>query len=290
MTHRKALWTAALLVTLLKAVQFAVDSQVLFYDDSGAFLLNALGYAFIPERSYTYSALIRVFSVSTHSLTAIVAMQVVMGGITAVMLAFILLRFFAVRGWIAILAAVAFALDPVQIVHERLIMAETTAMLTVALFLAAALQYLRTLSWRWLVVVSWLGIVLVSVRIVYLPVVLACAFLLPLGAYFKSPRGRISDLAVALLVSCGSAFLLHVGYRSLTGETRREGTRLSLPNRGFPDLLGHASDQDRGRPGPCGRRSSSGPEPKPVSALRSRFSDATNVGLGRVSGSSAKGL
>ncbi len=218
MTHRRSLFTAALLLALIKCIQFAVDSQILFYDDSGAFLLNALGYAFIPERSYVYSALIRLFSVSTHSLRAIVAMQIVMGGITAWLLAFILLRFLAVRTWIAILAVVAFAFDPVQIVHEHLIMAETTAMLAVALFLAVSLEYLRRLSSPWLVGVSLLGILLVSLRIVYLPVVLACAVLLPVGAYVASPRRIPWALAISLLVSCGSTFLVHVGYRHLTGK------------------------------------------------------------------------
>jgi hypothetical protein len=218
MTHRRPLLTAALLLVLVKCIQFAVDSQVLFYDDSGAFLLNALGYAFIPERSYIYAALIRLFSVSTHSLRAIVAMQIVMGGITAWLLAFILLRFFAVRAWIAILAAVAFAFDPVQIVHEHLIMAETTAMLAVALFLAVALEYLRKHSSPWLVGVSLLGILLVSLRIVYLPVVLACAVLLPIGAWLASPRRIPWALAIGLLMSCGSTFLFHTGYQYLTGK------------------------------------------------------------------------
>jgi hypothetical protein len=218
MTQRSPLLTAALLLVLIKCVQFAVDSQILFYDDSGAFLLNALGYAFIPERSYTYSAVIRLFSVSTHSLRAIVAMQVVMGALTAWLLAFILLRYFAVRAWIAILAAIAFAFDPVQIVHEHLIMAETTAMLAVALFLAAALEYLRSSSSLWLVAVSLLGILLVSLRIVYLPVVLACALLLPIGAWLMSPRKTPRVLAIDVLLSCSSALLVHVGYQHLTGK------------------------------------------------------------------------
>jgi hypothetical protein len=214
----KPLLAAALLLALVKCIQFAIDSQVLFYDDSGAFLLNALGYAFIPERSFVYSALIRVFSVSTHSLRAIVAMQVVMGGITAWLLVYVLLRFFSVRPWIAILTGIAFAFDPVQIVHERLILTETTAMLGVALFLVAALYYLDTSSLRWLAAVSFFGVVLVSLRVVYVPVVIACALLLPIGAFFLSQGRELRPLAVALLVSCCSTLLVQIGYRDLTGR------------------------------------------------------------------------
>jgi hypothetical protein len=91
-------------------------------------------------------------------------------------------------------------------------------MLAVALFLLVALEYLRRLSPLWLVGVSLLGILLVSLRIVYLPVVLACAVLLPTGAWLTSPRRIPSALAMGLLVSCGSALLVHVGYQHLTGR------------------------------------------------------------------------
>jgi hypothetical protein len=219
MAHRRPLIIAALLIAAIKCIQFAVDSQVLFYDDSGAFLLNALHYTFIPERSYTYSGLIRIFAVSTHSLRAIVAMQVAMGAITAWLLALVLLRYLAVRPWIAILAAVAFACDPVQIVHERLILAETTAMLAVALFLAAALEYVRTFDWKWLAAASFCGIALVSLRIVYVPVSLAAAIVLPIGAWLALPSNKRipTALAVALAGSCCFTLLLHAGYQRLTG-------------------------------------------------------------------------
>ena len=216
--RQSPLLATALLLVVFKSIQFAVDSQVLFYNDSGAFLLNALGFAFIPERSYVYGWLIRAFAVTSHSLRAIVTMQVLMGGFAAWLLAFALMRYLRVRWWIATLAACLFAFDPMQIVQEHLILAETTAMLATALLLVAVLQYLLDLSAWWLVVVSLLGVVLVSLRIVYLPVVLAGAVLLPVCAYFASSLRRPRVLAVALAVSCGSTTLFHLGYRHLTGR------------------------------------------------------------------------
>ena len=217
MASRRPLLTLAILLVAIKSLQLAIDPRFLFYDDSGAFLLNGLGYAFIPERSPVYGALIRIFAIPFHSLPAIVVMQVAMGGLTAWLLGFILLRYFAVRPWIAILAAVAFACDPVQVVHERLIMTETSAMLGVALFLTAALKYQETLAPRWLAVAALIGIFLAGLRIVYVPVVLVFAIVLPVGVYLLKKKREPTALAMALLVSCVSTVALHAGYRALTG-------------------------------------------------------------------------
>jgi hypothetical protein len=217
MTPREAFATAALLLVVIKSIQFAIDSQALFYYDSGAFILNGLGLAFIPQRSFVYGSLIRAFAVPFHSLRAIVAMQVIMGGLTAWLLTFALVRFLHVRAWIAILAALVFACDPVQIVHEHMVMSETSALLAMAVFLLLALKYLGNTSLLCLVILSFLGVLLVSLRIVYLPVALAAAVLLPVVAYFSCSARQWRLLALALVVSCGSTGLFHLGYRYLTG-------------------------------------------------------------------------
>jgi len=219
--QRKPLLAAALLLALVKSIQFAVDSTLLFYNDSGAFILNALGRDFIPERSYVYAGLIRVFAVPLHSLRAIVAMQVVMGGLTAWLLVFALVRFLNVRASIAILAGLVFALDPMQIVYERMLMTEASTLLAMAVFLLAGLRYLQQPSLRWLVILSFLGTLLVSLRLVYLPLVAASSVLFPAAVCFSSgtpPRARrLRLLTLALAISCGSTMLFHSGYRELTG-------------------------------------------------------------------------
>jgi hypothetical protein len=204
----------AILLAVVKSVQYAIDSTALFYYDSGAFLRNALHAGFLPERSYVYGYLIRVFAVPSQSLSAIVAMQMAMGGITAWLLGFTLLRLLNVRAAIALTAALVFAFDPVQIVHERLILTEATALLVMAAFLVSGSLYLRKPDWWRLVALSFLGILLVSLRIVYLPLILLSAVLLPLAALRVRPRA----LALALAVSCGSTLFFHCGYMELTGS------------------------------------------------------------------------
>jgi hypothetical protein len=56
-----------------------------------------------------------------------------------------------------------------------------------ATFLVVGGQYLRAPDWWLLVLLSFSGILLVSLRIVYLPLVLLSAVLLPLAACFWSP-------------------------------------------------------------------------------------------------------
>ena len=210
--RRPLLCTAALLV-LVKSLQLAVDSTPLFYYDSGAYLLNALGLAFLPDRSYLYGWVLRIFALPFHSLHAIVAMQIALGGLTAWLLAVVLIRFLKLREWIAIAAALVFAFDPVQIVHEHMVMTETATLLVAAIYLIAALTYLESPSlWR-LPLLAFLGAALVGFRMVYLPVVIASAVLLPLFACLRPRR----LLALALAVSCASTALCHWGYRQLTG-------------------------------------------------------------------------
>lgn len=213
--RRWPLLTVALLLLIVKAVQFAFDSTPLFFNDSGAFVLNALGWEFFPERSYVYSGLLRVCVLPFHSLREIVAIQMLIGAATAWLLVSILIRFLQVRASIAIAAALIFAFDPLQVVNEHLVLTEATALLATAVFLLAALQYLQKPSMWLLVIISLLGALLVSLRTVYVPVVAACAPLLPAIANFRMKKPAI--FALALTVSCASTIVCQVGYRHLTG-------------------------------------------------------------------------
>jgi hypothetical protein len=217
--QQRWLLLTALLLALAKGIQFAIDSTPIYFFDSGAFLQNALGLWFIPERSPAYGALIHVFGIPFHSMRAVVAMQLIMGGLTAWLLTFFLIRLLNVRVWIAILAALIFAFDPMQVTYEHLVMTEATSILISAVFLCAALAYLRKPALFWPVILSFLGILLVSLRMVYVPVVFATAVLLPLLAACFSPSARRPRILVlALALSCGSTLLFHEAYQHLTGR------------------------------------------------------------------------
>jgi hypothetical protein len=218
----RPLAVAALLIGAIKVCQFAIDRTPLFFSDSGAFIQNAVGVKFVSFRSYFYAWLIRLVAVPAASLTLLVAAQVLLGGLTAWLVAAMLRRHFAVRPWIAIAAAVVFACDPMQVLHERMVMTETTALLAMVATLLVALEYLRSRQLRWLVMAAVTGIVLVGLRIVYLPVVLAMAVALPLapGVVESWRRRRVANVRVAvtaLVVSCAATAVCHAGYRHFTG-------------------------------------------------------------------------
>src|SRR3569833_2778005 len=91
--RRAPMLSLAVLLFLAKFIQFAIDAKVLFCSDSGAFILNGVKLVFLPQRSYIYGYLIRILAIPFHSLKAIVAMQLVMAGITARLLGLVLLRY-----------------------------------------------------------------------------------------------------------------------------------------------------------------------------------------------------
>ena len=143
---RKApLLILAVLLFLAKCMQFAIDSTALFCYRFGLIRFERIGTrVFIPEPSYVYGYLIRIFAIPFHSLRAIVAMQLVMGSLTAWVLGFVLAEVskgaaLGSRSW----QQWCSPSDPAQIIDEHMVMAETTAMLAMALFLLLCLPVPR---------------------------------------------------------------------------------------------------------------------------------------------------
>ena len=225
----------ALAVTLVKIAGFLLDSQVLFYPDSLSFLMNALGPYHFDFRSYVYGYLIRIFAAPFHSLLIVVAIQMAMGGSTAWLLGAMLMRFFGVGKWIALFAALLFAIDPAQVVHEHMVMAETAALTVMAVYVVTALFYLERpaaslIGNSWLAVLALLGILLVSLRISYLPIVILASVAIPLVGWWSLPGRPRRALVLGLLVSCGSTAIAHAGYRHLTGRLKHTSARYSSMN------------------------------------------------------------
>lgn len=220
--QRRPLLVAAAVVGVVKICEAVADSTPVLIPDSGAFISNALGIGFVSFRSYVYGWVIRLVSVPFQSLTALVIFQVLLGGVTAWLVALTLRRHFAVRPSIAIGAAVLFAVDPMQVVHERMVMAEAPAMVVIAVLLLASLEYLGSRKWFWLAAVAVLGITLVALRVAHLPAVLVWAIALPVVPHVKpywhtrSTR-HLRTALIALVVSGIATFACHTAYRQLTG-------------------------------------------------------------------------
>ena len=186
--------------------------------DSSAYIGSAI-YGYIPaDRSFTYGWLIRWLAVWPGTLTTLIFAQVLVSAATAWLFTFALLRFFRVHFAVAIAASIAFVLDPLQIVHERLVMTETFTMFIFAGHLLLGFSYLRHPRLVTLAAVCLTGILLVSLRIVYTPIVLAEAVLLPVTRWtLARDWSRAKGLALHLSLSVLMTLVLHGGYRYLVG-------------------------------------------------------------------------
>jgi len=209
------LLTTAIIVTTIKLTLFAADPTPLFFmGDSRTFIDSAIG-GYIPaDRSFTYGIVIRWLAVCFGTLHTLVIAQVLAGAATAWLLALLLLRFFGARPVIAVAASVVFAVDPLQIVHERLVLTETVTLFFLAINLLLALWYLSQPRLFKLLAVCLTGISIVSLRFVYIPVTVAAALLLPLLGWKKQAmRTCLLHVAAGIIATLG----LHIGYRHLVG-------------------------------------------------------------------------
>ncbi len=220
---RRPLMMAAVAVFSVKLVWFAIDRVPLFFmGDSRAYIYSALLDQPLLDRSNTYGWLIWVISVLPGTLTTLVLAQTLAGAATAWLLAFCLERYFKLRPAFAIAAAIAFAVEPLQILHERMVLTESFAMLMLAVYLTFCLSYLARPRALTLIALAATGVLLLSLRLVYVPVTLFGAVLIPLLGWVM-PRGEwatlngvrrfVAHLAVSLVVTLS----LHQLYKTVTG-------------------------------------------------------------------------
>lgn len=212
----------ALMVLVAKVLQAWVDAApLLFLGDSETYISSAVE-GFTPIcRSFVYGWPIRWWGLNNGSIMGLVIAQIVAGGITAWLVGAALLYFYHVRFRVAGVMTMVFAFDPLQILHERMVLAETFALLFFALQLVLALSYLRRPRLVTLVSVCGLGLVVVSLRIMFVPVVLAMAVLLPVGAWLNQPCARRRTwwgpglvhlvLAVSVTAALHGAYRQHIG-------------------------------------------------------------------------------
>lgn len=214
----------AVLLLALKGIQLKLDAEPLFFLGDSLSHLTAAVRDYIPaERSFIYGWIIQWTALASHNLYVLIFWQVLAGGVTAWLLAFGLLRFFAVRPTVAVTAAVLFAWDPMQLLHERMVLCETFALLLLALNILLGLSYVRQPRVWPLLGVALTGLGMFSLRFMYIPVVLLEAVLLPVLAWLRPPASpprwsRTSTLALHLFVALASSLALHAGYRHEVGR------------------------------------------------------------------------
>lgn len=217
-TSRGPFLRVFLSILLLKLALLAIDPQVrFFFGDSESYLFSAETGWVPPDRSFTYPYLIRATAVAAHWLPALAIAQSVCGALTAVILFYLLAVPFRLDRRIAWMIAGLFSVGPEQLFYERMIMAEASGTLMLALSLLCGFLYLRRRDWRWLCLGALGGIAAVSLRMSLLPVVLGLSLLPVVACAFDSRadggRSRLRPLAAHALIAVVAAALLHTGYK-----------------------------------------------------------------------------
>jgi hypothetical protein len=203
----------------IKAILLAIDPTIRVYlGDSAAYLYGARDDGRLPDdRSFTYSFFIRALVRPFEQLSALAQWQSLAGVIVALLLWRVLERHFAMpRRW-AFAAACVLALEPAQLFYERMVLAETFGLLAFVMFFAASAAYLALRRAWWLPVAAMLGLIAVTLRLNYLPVVLVISVALPLlpllGRVRVPRRSTYAHAAVAIL----AVTAVHHGYRYWVG-------------------------------------------------------------------------
>ncbi len=200
----------------IKLLFFLLDSQPAFhFGDSASYLATAIA-GYIPrDRSFTYGFLLRPLVLGTHSLSPAVLFQTMLSTVASFIAGLCLLCFFRTSFTIAFTCTVLCALDPLQLMSERLIMTENAATFGFAVLFLACLLYLKCRELAALLFIQAWGVLLVSIRVSFLPLVLVLSLALPLlpnQIGVSRPMRRIGE---ALLVAVLSSQALLWGYRHL---------------------------------------------------------------------------
>ena len=207
----------------------------LFLGDSAAYVQTALR-GWIPgDRSYFYGYLLRWVALWPHSFTPLLLIQTLVSGATAIVFALICRRFFELSNLFSFLFGLICALDPLQLVWERYVMTETLSLFFYVLVLYWSLAYLRDRRLWQLAVVQALSVLLIGLRMSYLPVVQACTILLPVIAFARCafpllrqrsddriPQASVLPIGLTHMVaSIVMMFVMHGAYKYAYGRLSR---------------------------------------------------------------------
>ena len=185
----RSLLSLSLLALAIKAVVLVADPNPQFFlGDSASYIATAVVGWIPPDRSYLYGFLIRWLSVGSESLFSLVLAQTFASAFSAGLLGWNLRRFLEVSPRLAAFITIAYSLDPLQLMYERFVMAETFSLLAAMGFFSLVLLFIDTGRKRYLALASIAGLVSVALRISFLPPVAALSFAAPfLRLFFNGP-------------------------------------------------------------------------------------------------------
>jgi hypothetical protein len=229
----RAWWLFCLAVFAIKFLFLAADpSPKMFMGDSGSYIWTALTGWIPDDRSYFYGYVIRLTAVTTESLTPLLLFQVCLGGAASIIVVVICRSIFRLPAVYSYGFGVACAIDPLQLVWEHYVLAETISIFLYALLLERSFRYLRDRKVLDLAMIQLVGVGLIGFRMSYLLAVQMTAVVLPVLAFWpdvvafvrQKVRGMPAQWKVArtggvhVLVSISVMLVLHTAYKQANGR------------------------------------------------------------------------
>jgi hypothetical protein len=154
-------------VILIKYIFYILDPYPQFYGGDSFSYLGTNWNVWIPQdRSFVYGLFVlRNLAHLGHSLTYLIVIQTGAGIIACLLLYYCAFRLFHLPYSISFALACLFAADPIQLLYERQIMAETLGGLFLAAALTVGLSYLKKpRAWK-LLLIPFLGVLSTAFRL-----------------------------------------------------------------------------------------------------------------------------
>jgi len=219
-------WLIFLLLLIgINGILLWADHHPMFcFGDSSSYIWTALTGWLPTDRSFVYGYFIRLVAVTTESLTSLVVIQVLLGCVTSIVMAHLLIRYFRVRLWLAFIMALLTSLEPLQLLYARYVMTETLALTIFVFYVWVVLHYLEDPRIKWLGLIQGIAVLLISIRFSFIPMVWICAPATPVLAFPAiAAKARlagvktISRIAWHVVMSVFLLFLFTTAYKHIHG-------------------------------------------------------------------------
>src|SRR5262249_39020530 len=135
-----SLWSLTLIAFGIKLVTLVIDPNPQFFlGDSGSYLFTAVSGWIPPDRSYVYGFIIRWLCLGSGSLFPLLLVQAFASSFSAAILGWSIQRFLQTSRRLTIALTIAYSLDPLQLMYDRFVMAESFSLCAGTIFICLLL-------------------------------------------------------------------------------------------------------------------------------------------------------
>ncbi|WP_460047643.1 hypothetical protein [Sessilibacter sp. MAH2] len=160
-------------VFVIKIIYLLLDPNVMFFmGDSGAYLYTAETGWVPPDRSYIYGMILMPIIGLSQNLTSVIIFQTIIGTISSVIFALLILKNISQNKYLVYMAAILFSLDPFQLTYERFLLTETISAFFFVVFLFLCCEITKNKGLLWVIPLSiTLAVLCVMTRTAYFPAI-----------------------------------------------------------------------------------------------------------------------